>query len=381
MLYLWQAAAARAAPVAGRDARRGDGRRAALQRQLAHWCATCWCGCCCCSARAAIQSLLPIVVRGPLEWSSGGYGILLGCFGIGATISAILRPHIVLFLHPTLHGRRSVVLAGTLVVQGFVHDRVAVGVALSAGGFMWSLAAAATTSPPSRRCRPGCGRAAWRSTRFVLAGSIAIGSALWGFAANWNLGLAHLIAAIVMALSPLAALRWPLTWESEFDMTMLPGDEPERDQHPAPDDGPVLVTIAYRVPLDELDEFGALMEYIEAIAAARAATSGRCSATSPTRRASSRRSSCRRGPSTSVSTTVTPRAPTTSCGASGGSSNRPGSALPRRPPATGRWHSATCSRRDDVDRHRRRGPLTGGCGSDEFVTTARRVLAFVSTAR
>ena len=42
------------------------------------------------------------VVRGPLEWSSGGYGILLGCFGVGAAVSAILRPQIVRFLHPPI---------------------------------------------------------------------------------------------------------------------------------------------------------------------------------------------------------------------------------------------------------------------------------------
>src|ERR671910_568099 len=195
-------------------------------------------------AGAAVQSLLPIVVRGPLAWSSGGYGILLGCFGVGATISAILRPRIVRVLHPdALMTACSLVLACTLVVQGFVHDRVAVGTALFAGGFAWSLAATNTTIA-AQTALPSWVRARGLALyAFVLAGSFAIGSALCGFAANWNLGGAHLIAAIVMALSPLAALRWPLTMKREFDLTLVPGTDPEVAINPAPEDGPVLVSV------------------------------------------------------------------------------------------------------------------------------------------
>jgi MFS family permease len=215
-------------------------------------------------AGAAIQSLLPIVVRGPLEWSSGGYGVLLGCFGIGATISAILRPQIVRFLHPdALLAAASFVMAGTLIVQGYVQNRLAVGIALLAGGFMWGLAAV-TTTIAAQSALPSWVRARGMALyAFALAGSFAIGSALCGFAANWDLSRAHLIAAVVMALSPLAGFRWPLTWDREFDLTMMPGSDPEVVLKPAPDDGPVLVSVPYRVPLDDLDEFDELMRYIE----------------------------------------------------------------------------------------------------------------------
>ena len=215
-------------------------------------------------AGAAIQSLLPIVVRGPLAWSSGGYGILLGCFGIGATISAILRPRIVHVLDgDVLMTSTSLVLASAMIVQGFVHDRVAVGAALFAAGFAWSLAATSTTIA-AQSALPSWVRARGLALyAFVLAGSFAIGSALCGFAANWSLSGAHLIAAIVMALSPLAALRWPLSTVNEFDLTMVPGTDPEVVINPAPDDGPVLVSVPYRVQRDKLTEFGDLMTYIE----------------------------------------------------------------------------------------------------------------------
>ena len=214
-------------------------------------------------AGAAITALLPIVVRGPLHWTSGGYGVLLACFGVGAMISAILRPRIVRVLHPdALLAVASLTLAASLIVQGYVDNRMAVAIALFAGGFMWGLAAV-TTNVSAQAALPSWVRARGMALYvFVMAGSFAIGSALFGFAANWNLGAAHLIAAIAMALSPLAALRWPLTYDNEFDLTMIPGTDPEVVIDPDPEDGPVLVSIPYRVPVDSLPEFGSLMEYI-----------------------------------------------------------------------------------------------------------------------
>ena len=215
-------------------------------------------------AGAAIQALLPIVVRGPLHWSSGGYGLLLGCFGVGAMISAALRPRIVQVLHPdALLAVASLTMAATLVVQGYVTNRTAVAAALFAGGFMWGLAAV-TTNVSAQSALPSWVRARGMALyAFVMAGSFAMGSGLSGFAANWNLGAAHLVAAVVMALSPLAALRWPLTRDNEIDLTMIPGTDPEVVIDPDPEDGPVLVSIPYRVQSASLAEFAALMEYLE----------------------------------------------------------------------------------------------------------------------
>ena len=213
---------------------------------------------------AAIQALLPIVTRGPLEWGSGGYGILLGCFGLGAASSAVVRPRIVRRLHPdAVMALAAAVLAGTLLVQAFVHDRRAVGVALVAGGFMWSLATTETTVA-AQAAMPAWVRARGLALySLVLTGSIAIGSMVAGLLANWSLSGALLVAAVAMALGPLAIFRWPLTWDQEFDLTLLPGDTPTVAIDPANDDGPVLVTVTYRVPTERLADFAALMRPVE----------------------------------------------------------------------------------------------------------------------
>ncbi|HUF97897.1 MAG TPA: MFS transporter [Ilumatobacter sp.] len=212
---------------------------------------------------AAVNALLPIVVRGPLNWSSSGYGILLGCFGVGATVSAALRPQIIRKLHPdALMSVSAVAMAGNLLVQGFVPNRLAVGVALFAGGFMWSLATTATTVA-AQAAMPDWVRARGMALyALALTGSIAIGAAVAGLIANASLELAHLIPAAFFLISPFAMFKWPLTWPQQFDLTPIAGDSPVVALEPRPDDGPVLVTVAYRVTPDELDEFGSIMQYV-----------------------------------------------------------------------------------------------------------------------
>jgi MFS family permease len=212
---------------------------------------------------AAVNALLPIVVRGPLNWTSAGYGILLGCFGVGATLSAALRPQIIRYLHPdALMTVSCFAMGANLLVQGFVANRLAVGVALFFGGFMWSLATTATTVA-AQAAMPDWVRARGMALYALVAtGSIAIGAAVSGLIANGSLKLAHLIPAIVFAVGPLAALKWPLTWPQTFDLAPIAGDTPVVALEPRPEDGPVLVTVAYRVTPDQLDEFGGIMKYI-----------------------------------------------------------------------------------------------------------------------
>jgi hypothetical protein len=59
------------------------------------------------------------------------------------------------------------------------------------------------------------------------------------------------------------AKRWPLTWPREYDLTLLPGDEPAVSLAPEASDGPVLVTVSYRVPAAEMEQFADLMRYVE----------------------------------------------------------------------------------------------------------------------
>jgi MFS family permease len=155
------------------------------------------------------------------------------------------------------------VTAGALVVQGFVPNRAAVAAALVASGFGLSLATI-ETSVAAQAAMPAWVRARGLSLyTLAMTGSVAVGSAVVGLLADWSLSMAHLIAAIAIGLSPLAILRWPLTGSQDHDLTLVPGDVPMVALDPAPDDGPVLVSVTYRVRTERLTEFGALMGAVE----------------------------------------------------------------------------------------------------------------------
>ena len=212
----------------------------------------------------AAQALLPIDARGPLGLGSGGYGVLLGCFGAGAIIAAVFRPRIVATFSPDqVLQSATLVLAAALVVEGSVRTPWLVGVALSFAGAAWTSAtistnvAAVSVLPMWVRAR-GMGL-----YMLVLAGSLAIGSAAWGGLANWHLRGAHLTAAVCLLLGLGPGRRWKLARTADVDVRTMPGSDPLVNLSPAPTDGPVLVTVAYRVAHDEMTEFTEAMRRVE----------------------------------------------------------------------------------------------------------------------
>jgi MFS family permease len=213
---------------------------------------------------AAIQALLPIVVRGPLGMGPGGYGLLLACFGVGAALTAVVRP----LLQTVVTVDQQVVLgsliaAAVLLVQGFVHNAVVVGIALFAGGFAVSNAFT-TLTVAAQSALPRWVRARGLALyTLVLAGGVAVGSAVWGGLADDGLERAHLAAAIVLVVGTVASVRWRLNWSMDLDLTPIPGDAPTVLLVPEATDGPVLVTVTYVVPQHDIERFANAMRAVE----------------------------------------------------------------------------------------------------------------------
>jgi hypothetical protein len=94
----------------------------------------------------------------------------------------------------------------------------------------------------------------------VFQGGLAVGSALWGVVAG-RLGerAALLVAAASFGLGLLAVLRWRLQGIGGLDLSPSARPEPVTVIEPAPDDGPVLVLVRYRVDPARAEEFAAAM--------------------------------------------------------------------------------------------------------------------------
>jgi MFS family permease len=168
-------------------------------------------------AAVAMLALLPIIAR---PYGATGYGVLLGCFGLGALLGAIVLPRVREKL--SVDG---IVVSAILIFAGmtFAAGRAAnfallCAVMLTAGaawiGILACLNVAAQTMCPAYvRAR------ALSFYLLVLQGGMAIGATLWGALAK-KIGVpdAVAVAAVVLALG-VFALRGHRITETELELT------------------------------------------------------------------------------------------------------------------------------------------------------------------
>jgi hypothetical protein len=90
---------------------------------------------------SSIWALLPLTAESQLHFGSGGYGLLLGCVGVGAVAGALLLPRLRVLLSAGAQlTAGSLCLGVVALVLALVHVAAVVAVALAAGGLAWVLA-------------------------------------------------------------------------------------------------------------------------------------------------------------------------------------------------------------------------------------------------
>lgn len=151
---------------------------------------------------SAIWSLLPLVARDMLHWTSVGYGLLVGSIGIGAVAVATIMPGLrsrcgitgILALSHTITSLACLLMATLPANSFFIAWMLCTG-----AGWMMSLttlnATAQLTLPANLRAR---GMACYL-TAFSIA--IGAGAILWGYSARlYGLPATLFVAGIAMAL-------------------------------------------------------------------------------------------------------------------------------------------------------------------------------------
>lgn len=207
---------------------------------------------------SAYWALLPLIARDQVKGGPALYGILLGVIGAAAVGGALFLPTLKRRL-----GADGVVLAGTIgtaaamVLYGLArHPAVAI-VASVLAGMSW-IAVLATINVSAQLALPewvrGRGLAAFVTVQF---GGLAIGSVVWGeVAALTTLSLAHYLAAAVMIVTIPLLARWKLQTGAGVDLApSMHWPVPVLSPELAGDQGPVLITIEYRVPLADRSAF------------------------------------------------------------------------------------------------------------------------------
>lgn len=217
---------------------------------------------------SALWALLPLHARLALGLGSFGYGVLLGCIGIGAVSGAVFLPRVrQIVSNDLLVVAGSLIFASATAVLAYVKVPVLAGFAMLFAGVSWIAVlssfntAAQTAAPPWVRAR------ALSIYLLVLMGGLAAGSAVWGtVASRFGVKAALNGAALGLILGIAARFRYRLVDSNELSVTPAAlWPEPVIVMEPKPEHGPVLVQVEYRIDPKRASEFRQAMKDLRRI--------------------------------------------------------------------------------------------------------------------
>jgi MFS family permease len=208
---------------------------------------------------SSIWALLALVAKRDLHQGAMGYGILNGCLGVGAVAAAMtlsrIRKHVDA---DTLLACTSVYYVAALLVLALVHTPWIVILALLGSGYAWT-STMSTLNVSVQLSVPGWVYARALGTYLmVFQGGLALGSVLWGLIAERSSTKVSLIcSAVGMAVALPFMQRLHILKGALPDLTPYQWKRPlpALAAMPGPDDGPVRISIDYRVPVENYAAF------------------------------------------------------------------------------------------------------------------------------
>jgi MFS family permease len=207
---------------------------------------------------SAVWSLLPLVARQLFGLGAVGYGLLLGCLGLGAVVGAAVLPSL---RRRLAIDRLMVAAAATFALSSatlaVVREPVVAGIVLLAGGGAW-MATMSTINTAAQTSVSAWVRArALSVSLLVIQGSMALGALLWGtVAVHAGLPAALLMAAGGLLIGLVLVSRFRLGASEGLDLTPAdPVPAPPLAGDLAADGGPVLVTVEYLIEPPRSEEF------------------------------------------------------------------------------------------------------------------------------
>lgn len=212
---------------------------------------------------SSLWALMPVIARTHLNMQAGGYGMLLGCLGAGAVIGTVILPRVRAAISPN-----GIIIAATLLSAGMT---ALVGLAwqpwiaflgMIGAGIAWvsmvvclNVAALAGTPPWVRARALAC-------YFTVFFGGMALGSIAWGMIADRvGIPIALYIAAsgLVIGLGTMVRYRLAIPKADEIQISAH-WEDPIVGREISAEDGPVVVTVEYRVLEQDAEAFRLAME-------------------------------------------------------------------------------------------------------------------------
>lgn len=216
-------------------------------------------------AASALWGLLGVRLRIGLGFESLTYGLIVGAFGAGAILTAVVLPKLrrrfnadILTLTSTL------LMAALLVALATLASPTMIGACMLVGGGAWiaqmsglNVAAQFATASWVR------GRAL-AMYAVVFQGSMFVGTTTWGSVATWwTTRLALLVAAGVLLASMVLAIRYRLAPTEKMDLTpSMHWPRPQLAIDPTQSDLPAFVSVEYEVEPSDQAAFMAAMQEV-----------------------------------------------------------------------------------------------------------------------
>lgn len=208
---------------------------------------------------SSLMALLPLFARDNLRAGPSGYGLLLGFFGAGAVAGAAVLPTVLRKISlNTLAVVTNLIFAAAMSFIGLVQVFALDCAALFLCGASW-LSLLSNFNSSVQSIAPGWVRGRCLAVyMLIFFGGMSGGSFIWGAAANVvGIPAAFYLSASGLVLGLAATSRFRLISGDRVDLTPSPHwPVPAVTFDPHPKDGPVLVTIEYRIDPGDWHEFG-----------------------------------------------------------------------------------------------------------------------------
>lgn len=217
---------------------------------------------------SALFALLPLLGRQELKLDAFGYGMILGFWGIGGLGGA--------FILPKLRQQLSIdkLVAGSSVLMGIMMMAIAqirnlyVVCALMLLVGIASLSCMVSFSVSAQTAVPAWVRARALSVQLlVFQGCMTLGSLLWGAVAQrTSISVALTGAGVGLIVGVALTARYRLRCAEKLDLrSSLHWDQPTHAFEPCPNDGPVMITLEYRIDPANAEEFTKAMQALSLI--------------------------------------------------------------------------------------------------------------------
>jgi predicted MFS family arabinose efflux permease len=217
-------------------------------------------------AGGSISALMPLVARNLLGGGAQIYGVMLGAFGMGAVIGALYVPAI----RGRFSGEASVrmcavIMGAAIIVVADSRSPILTGCALSVPGAVWMIAIALFNIGVQLSAPRWVSGRALASFQAAIAGGIALGSWIWGQAAQaLGVDISLFLSGLAMFVSPLFGLwlRMPSVARPNDEALEAIAD-PEVRLSLTARSGPIVVEIEYRVDPAKARNFYGVMQEVQ----------------------------------------------------------------------------------------------------------------------